>query len=247
MPPLKYFVPNGITALSLLLGLGSVSLAVEQSYELAAWMILWASLLDKLDGTAARLFKATSQFGVEFDSFADFVSFGLAPAALIYFRLLHSGQWEGWYRTALTAAAGLYVVALAVRLARFNVTTSAKDAMFVGVPGTLVGSVVASAYLAWDKYHLGEGLLDYAPALLLGGAFLMVCGLRMPKLKLRKSRLFNAFQISNMAAAYILAPLRLLPEYLLGIGLLYLVGGLVVGMRTQPEEDEAEDPQEQPA
>ena len=135
------------------------------------------------------MFKATSKFGVEFDSFADFVSFGLAPAALIYFRLLHSRQWEGWYRTALMVTAGLYVVALAVRLARFNVTTSAGETMFVGVPGTLVGAVVGSAYLTWAKYHLGEGLLDYAPALLIGCALLMVCGLRMPKLAAQEQAL----------------------------------------------------------
>jgi CDP-diacylglycerol--serine O-phosphatidyltransferase len=65
-------VPNGFTALSLLLGLGSVVKSAEGDFRLAAWMIPWGVLLDKLDGSAARLLDATSKFGVELDSFADF-------------------------------------------------------------------------------------------------------------------------------------------------------------------------------
>src|SRR5690348_1045570 len=118
LPPLKYFVPNAFTALSLLLGLASVVCSAQGDFTLAAWMILWGTLLDKVDGSAARLLGATSQFGVEFDSFADFVSFGVAPAALFYFRLAGVVP-----RPLAAVAAGLHAVALAVRLARFNIMT----------------------------------------------------------------------------------------------------------------------------
>src|SRR5207244_10742029 len=122
---------------SLVLGLASAVCSVKGRFDLAAWMILWGTLLDKADGTAARLCKATSGFGVEFDSFADFVTFGIAPAALVYFRLEAHTAHADW----LAAAAGLYVLALAVRLSRFNITTGGES-VFYGIPGTMVGAVV---------------------------------------------------------------------------------------------------------
>ena len=72
----RYIVPNGFTALSMLFGFASIAASAEGSYVIAAWMIVWGVLLDKLDGTAARLLDACSDFGMEFDSFADFVVFG---------------------------------------------------------------------------------------------------------------------------------------------------------------------------
>src|SRR4051812_1021548 len=156
--PLKYIVPNAVTALSLLLGLASVAASAQGDFELAAWMVLWCTLLDKADGTAARLLKATSAFGVEFDSFADFVSFGIAPAALLYFRLAPGGA----PRALVIVAASLYAVALAVRLARFNITTGG-DSAFQGVPGTLMGGVLASGYLALHKHGVPDALVPYSP------------------------------------------------------------------------------------
>ena len=240
MPPLKYFVPNGFTALSLLLGLASVVLSVEGNFELAAWMILWGTLLDKLDGSAARLFKATSEFGLQFDSFADFVAFGIAPAALIYFKLTAMG-WTGGLQSALMASAGLYVLALAVRLARFNITTGGES-VFFGVPGTLMGAVIAAGFLTWSRYELSSEILNAAPIVLLVSAGLMVSSLRLPKLKMRKSKALNAFQFGNVAAAYILGPLKLFPEYLFGLAVTYLVGGLVVGFLSRHSETAQEQP-----
>jgi CDP-diacylglycerol--serine O-phosphatidyltransferase len=230
--PLKYLVPNAVTALSLLLGLASVAASAQGDYELAAWMVLWCTLLDKADGTAARLLDATSKFGVEFDSFADFVSFGIAPAALFYFRLSHGEA----PRALVIFASALYALALAARLARFNITTSGES-VFQGVPGTLMGGVLAAGYLAFHKYHVPDAIIPYTPAFAILGAVLMVSTLRIPKLKLRKNKLFNAFQLFNMASAYILAPLRLFPEYLFGLSTLYLVGGLIAGAMSAGEAE----------
>ena len=85
MNRVKYLIPNSITASSMLMGLASIYLAAREDFVMAAWLILWGVLLDKLDGTMARLLDACSEFGVQFDSFADFVVFGIAPASLIYF------------------------------------------------------------------------------------------------------------------------------------------------------------------
>lgn len=201
-------------------------MSAQGDYRLAAWMILWGVLLDKLDGTAARLMKATSKFGVEFDSFADFVVFGIAPAALVYYRLLGTGHFIGWQKAGIMAVSGLYALALAVRLSRFNITTGGED-IFVGLPGTLMGAIVAATYLTWDKYGLSEGLLTYFPVFLVIAAFLMVSNVRLPKMKLTKSKAFNAFLGANVVLSYVCAPLMLLPEYLLGCAVTFTMGGVI--------------------
>jgi len=242
MPPLKYFVPNSFTAISLLLGLASVAMSVDGQFELAAWMILWGTLLDKLDGTAARLCKATSEFGVQFDSFADFVTFGIAPAALIYYRSMATGWYEGSVAPLPMAAAGIYVLALAVRLARFNIEAGGK--VFHGVPGTVMGAVIGGAYLTWAKYQLDLSWLRAGSAVLLVGAGLMVSSLRLHKLAVRKNRAFNIFQFSNVIAAYILAPLMLFPEYLFALAASYTVFGLLWCLVYPPDEASDQAPDE---
>lgn len=222
MPPLKYFAPNSFTAASLVLGLASVVCSARGEFELAAWMILWGTLFDKADGTVARLVGATSEFGVQFDSFADFVSFGIAPAALVYFRFGAASPTPGF----VAGASAFYAVALAVRLARFNITTGGES-VFFGIPGTFMGALVGSAYLTAVKYGAPESLVAQFPALLLVGAFAMVSTIRLPKLKPRKNKAMNVFQTVNVLAAYLLAPMRKFPEYMLGLALVYLVGGVV--------------------
>ncbi len=88
MAILRYTIPNSFTAMSLLLGLGSVVTSQLGDLELAGWMIVWCGLLDTMDGVAARLLKATSTFGAEFDSMADLIAFGVAPGMLV----LHAGM-----------------------------------------------------------------------------------------------------------------------------------------------------------
>jgi CDP-diacylglycerol--serine O-phosphatidyltransferase len=213
------------------MGLASITRSAAGDYQLAAWMILWATLLDKADGSAARLLKATSLFGVEFDSFADFVAFGLAPAALLHFRLRAEwGEWSGVGGVLVSLVLALYVVALAVRLARFNVAP-ASDHVFYGIPGTVLGALIAAAYLTWDKYQLAPELLHWSPLALVGAALLMVSRVELPKLKLRKSRVLNVLQIGNVVLVYLCGPLRLFPEYLFGVATVYLVGGVAWCLR----------------
>jgi CDP-diacylglycerol--serine O-phosphatidyltransferase len=234
----KYFVPNGCTALSMLFGLASVAASVAGQFELAAWMILWGVLLDKLDGTFARLLKATSEFGVQFDSFADFVVFGVAPAGLVFFRATQGSAWHSADNYLVLACAGLYVVAVAARLARFNISSPPMgDRYFYGVPTTMCGAVIASAYLTLHGHGLVEQSLKAFPFVLLVAAVAMVSSLKLPKLKPRKNVAFNVFQFGNVLAAYVLAPMRLYPEYLLAIALVYLVVGLGWCLAFPPQPD----------
>lgn len=245
----KYFVPNSFTALSMLFGLASVvtsslgfsneltapGTGIDQ-FRLAAWLICWGVLLDKLDGSAARLMHASSEFGVQFDSFADFVVFGIAPAALVYARLstLHDVPVN---RILLLVGAGFFVVATAVRLARFNISEMpGGDKIFYGIPTTLCGAFVAASYLVWDNHDLDPKMLKSMSGLLLFLGFAMVSNVRLPKLKPRKNKAFNLFQAANIVAVYVLVALRMVPEYMFALILLYVVVGISWAFLNPPAE-----------
>ncbi|MEE2788755.1 MAG: CDP-alcohol phosphatidyltransferase family protein [Myxococcota bacterium] len=239
MKSARYLVPNSCTALSMLFGCASAIYSSSGQFELAAWLILWGVLLDKLDGLMARLMNATSEFGVQFDSFADFIVFGIAPAALVYHRLAPLEQFQGALASALlVSATGLYVVATAGRLARFNIVTMPNgDSLFYGVPTTLVGATLASGYLTCQVYGLSEDTVALFPIFLLIGAGAMVSNLRLPKLKSRQNPLIHWFQIINIGAVYTLTPLQLWPEYLLALCIMYLAIGLTWGLMNPGEEN----------
>lgn len=124
-----YLLPSLFTVGNMLAGFASILNAIEGRLELAGWLIFLAGLLDGLDGRVARLTRSASEFGKEYDSLADVVSFGVAPAVLSF-------QWGLWQMGKLGwAAAFLFLVAGSVRLARFNVKASVTDrSYFVGLP-----------------------------------------------------------------------------------------------------------------
>jgi len=212
----------------MLFGLASVVCSSSGRFELAAWMILWGVLLDKLDGSAARLLNASSDFGVQFDSFADFVIFGIAPAALFFFRLRQPDLYPdgtGYILTLITL--GVYVVATSSRLARFNISEPpGGDQFFFGIPTTLVGAAVASGYLTVVHYGYEMVVLPYAPYILFICAVSMVSNVRLPKLKSRKNKFVHWFQIINLVIVYLITPFQLFPEYLFVLMLGYLCIGL---------------------
>jgi CDP-diacylglycerol--serine O-phosphatidyltransferase len=239
---LRHLPPNVATASNLILGLAAAMMARQGSYEAAAWIILWCTLLDKLDGTLARLLKAGSRFGVEFDSLADFCAFGIAPGFFAYEMLLGHPELGQVFADPvnlwlLRGAVFLFVLAVGARLARFNVDTPVLgDKFFVGIPTTFVGGLLASFYLTCVKYDLPSDFLRYFPAYLVGTALLMVSNLRLPKFTRRQNRFLNYFQIANVAGVVVCGILRELPEYLFTLGVSYLVVGVVwtkiAGVRT---------------
>jgi len=113
--PVRTLLPNLITLLALCAGLTAIRLSVEGKLELALAAIVFAALLDGIDGRVARMLKGTSKFGAELDSLADFVNFGVTPALILYFWGLHELQSAGWI------AALVFVICEGLRLARFNV------------------------------------------------------------------------------------------------------------------------------
>lgn len=113
--PVRTLLPNLITLLALCAGLTAIRLAMEEKLELALAAIVFAALLDGIDGRIARMLKGTSRFGAELDSLADFVNFGVAPALILYFWGLHELKSAGWI------AALVFAICAGLRLARFNV------------------------------------------------------------------------------------------------------------------------------
>ena len=132
--PVRTLLPNLITLLALCAGLTAIRLAVEDKLEWAVAAIVFAALLDGIDGRLARMLKGTSRFGAELDSLADFVNFGVAPALMLYFWGLHELGNAGWI------AAMVFAISTGLRLARFNVMADDPNKpawtanFFVGVP-----------------------------------------------------------------------------------------------------------------
>jgi CDP-diacylglycerol--serine O-phosphatidyltransferase len=154
IPPLRkgvYILPNLFTSAGLFSGFYSIIATLDGNYWLAAVMILVAQLCDVLDGRIARLTRSTSSFGIQYDSLADLIAFGVAPGILVYqWALKPWGRW-GWL------AASLYVTAGALRLARFNVQiASVEKRHFVGLPIPAAADVIAATVLLY-YYFGGEG------------------------------------------------------------------------------------------
>jgi CDP-diacylglycerol--serine O-phosphatidyltransferase len=143
-----YLLPNMLTTCGLLSGFYGIIATIEGSYEHAAVAILVALIFDGLDGRVARMTNSSSRFGIEYDSLADLVAFGVAPGILAYKWALEPwGTW-GWL------AASLFVACGALRLARFNVQTeTAAGKGFVGLPIPAAATTVAATVLLY--YFLG--------------------------------------------------------------------------------------------
>jgi CDP-diacylglycerol---serine O-phosphatidyltransferase len=132
--PVRTLAPNLVTLLALCAGLTAIRMAFENRYVLALSAIVFAAILDGLDGRLARLLKGTSRFGAELDSLADFVNFGVAPSLILYFWDLHDLKSAGWI------AAMVFAICAGLRLARFNVMLDDPNRpawagnFFVGMP-----------------------------------------------------------------------------------------------------------------
>ena len=138
----RVILPNTLTLIGVCIGLTSINFALNQNFKLAIVAIVCAAIIDGLDGRIARLIKGTSKVGKELDSLTDIISFGVAPAFIMYFWTLNSLGKIGWLISLI------YVVCVALRLARFNINTggeaSWKDNFFEGVPSPAGGILVLS-------------------------------------------------------------------------------------------------------
>jgi len=171
----RMMIPNIITTLAICAGLTGIRLAFEERFELAVAFVLLAAFLDGIDGRVARLLKSTSKFGAQLDSLADIINFGVAPALVLYLYLLDDVRSIGWI------AALIYAIAVALRLARFNVMEERQkkaawqSEFFIGVPAP-GGAVLAMlpVYLGIMGVEAGTGFTFVAVVYTLLIAFLVV-------------------------------------------------------------------------
>jgi CDP-diacylglycerol--serine O-phosphatidyltransferase len=178
-----YLLPNLVTSAALLLGYGSIVASIRGDFERAALFIVLAGICDMLDGRIARAANATTAFGVEYDSLADLVSFGLAPSLLMYNWALDPIGPRGWLLAAL------FAMCAALRLARFNVKAhQGESAWYQGVPSTFAGGMIAATvwFVTWLGYEppFARPIGALLTTLFAGLALLMVSTLPYPSLKL---------------------------------------------------------------
>lgn len=228
---IRSLVPNTITCSSLVLGLVAIFFSFHGRFEEAGWLIMVCVLLDKLDGTTARLLGAGSEMGMELDSFSDLIAFCVAPG-VIWAGILSTPEspLATWPLLLLVyGAVAVFVLTGALRLARFNCAAQTGEGLkqfFQGVPTTLAGAGAASLLVVVMRHGLVPVVAPYVPPLLVLAGLLMVSKWYLPKIGTRKSRLVNYFTVFNAVAVPVLILLRELPEYLLFLVLLYVTVGL---------------------
>jgi len=164
-----YILPNLFTSAALFAGFSAIIQATKDNFELAAILILVAMVLDGLDGRVARMTNTTSEFGVQYDSLSDMVSFGIAPALVLFEWSLHSMGRVGWL------VAFVYTVAAALRLARFNTHAADEKSFFQGLPSPSAAGILASFVWVVNDYGMqGTDFKLLALLLTLAAGILMV-------------------------------------------------------------------------
>tara|TARA_Y100000591_G_C21795851_1_gene679274 strand:+ start:509 stop:1303 length:795 start_codon:yes stop_codon:yes gene_type:complete len=200
----RYLLPNILTLAGVCLGISSIKFSIDGNYSLAVIFILFAAILDALDGRVARLIKGTSEFGKELDSLTDFVSFGIAPVFILYFWELNNYGKLGW------AIALIYSVCCVLRLARFNLTKidsneNWKNNYFEGMPSPAGGLLILMPLIfELSNMNLNFDLKNFTPYFTTLIAILLVS--KIPTLSLKK------ISISPKSTVFIL----------LGIGTIFI-------------------------
>jgi CDP-diacylglycerol--serine O-phosphatidyltransferase len=219
-----YLLPNAFTLCNLFAGFYAIVQGMNHEFEKAAIAIFVAMVLDSLDGRVARLTHTQSAFGAEFDSLTDMVSFGAAPALVMYEWALHDLNRIGW------GAAFVYCAGAALRLARFNTQLSVADKRwFTGLPSPAAAALVAGMVWAFtDDRVQGDDVTWFAAGLTAYAGATMVSGVKFysgKDINLRRAVPFSAAVL--LALSLLLISLQ--PSHVLwGVALAYGVSGYVM-------------------
>jgi len=219
-----YILPNLFTTASLLAGFWSLLLAVQGQIESAAVAILFGAVMDGLDGKVARLTNTASEFGIQYDSLADLVSFGVAPAFLAWMWHLSEFSRLG------SGVCFLFVACAALRLARFNVSTAVvSKKFFIGLPSPAAGCIVA-LFVLFARF-IPEWMAEAIPAITLGitllAGLLMVSRVRYFSFK--EYGFIKVHPFRSMVAVVIVVALLVSAPRLLGFLFmsLYVASGII--------------------
>lgn len=245
--PVRMLVPNVITLLAICAGLTAIRLSTEGRMELAVAAIVFAAVLDGVDGRVARLIKGQSRFGAELDSLADFVNFGVAPGLILYFWQLHDLNNVGWI------AAMIFAVSGGLRLARFNATMDDPNKppfaanFFTGVPAP------AGAITVLLPIYLGFLGLPMPPATLTAAYTLAIAVLMVSRLPVFSGKAMRWRVEPEMvlpvfvAVVFFIALLIGYPWHILSIGSVLYLASLPIGWKSYRDQKLALDAQPEPA
>jgi CDP-diacylglycerol--serine O-phosphatidyltransferase len=221
--PVLHFVPNMFTILGLCAGMTGIRFAFDSRWQLAVAFIIAAAVFDGLDGRSARLLKMTSKLGEQLDSLADFISFGVAPAIIVYLWVLNDVRGIGW------AIALVFATCSALRLARFNAELDAPDRppwalyFFTGVPApAAAGLALLPLILSFVVGTEFVRLWIVSAVVMLGVAILMVS--RVPTFSIKRLRIKPNFVIPAFILGVFVVVLMVTETWLMLsiVGLTYL-------------------------
>ncbi len=236
-----YVLPNLFTSMNLFCGFYAIVSAVDSRFVDASVAILIAGIFDLLDGKIARATKTTSQFGVEYDSLSDLVSFGLAPALLMYLWALKPLGRLGWL------AGFLFMICGALRLARFNTaaaTSTGASSHFQGLPIPAAAGINVAAILFFSRFNIDPHSYRFVLLVMLYlTSFLMVSSVKYNSFK--NAGLFKSMKFNRLVAlVLILVALAYEPYIFLFVGTLaYVVSGPALfffSMSHRREDEETE-------
>ncbi|MBL6857270.1 MAG: CDP-diacylglycerol--serine O-phosphatidyltransferase [Pelagibacteraceae bacterium] len=219
----RFILPNLLTIIGVCLGISSIKFALDGNYSLAVIFIVFASILDALDGRIARLIKGTTEFGKELDSLTDFVSFGIAPAFILYFWELKNYGKVGWAITLI------FSVCCVLRLARFNLTKISEDAewklnYFEGVPSP-AGAGLALLPLVYELSELKFqiDIKSMTPFFVVVVALLLIS--KIPTFSLKKIKISSQLSIFLLFGIVVIfiSLIFFTFESLMLIGVIYLL------------------------
>ena len=235
--PVRMLVPNFITLLAICAGLTAIRLSTEGRMDLAVYAIVFAAVLDGVDGRVARMIKGQSKFGAELDSLADFVNFGVAPGLILYFWQLHDLNNGGWI------AAMVFAISGGLRLARFNASIDDPDKpafaanYFTGVPAPM-GAILAllPVYLTFLGVPKAPAVLTAIYTLVIG--FLMVSRLpvfsgKSVKMRVPPEMVLPVF----VSVVFFIALLIGYPWHILSIGSVLYLMSLPLGWKSYREHE----------
>lgn len=246
----RYILPNLFTALSLFLALCAIVRVADGEYVVACWMILGSAVCDAIDGPVARWTRSSSEFGLQFDSLADVVAFGIVPAFLMYSNLaaMDESLLPNYAPKLALGACSLYAICAAIRLARFNVqATTVEKRHFTGLPTPGAAGAVVTAFLTvhwlmnipavqainnqeWLTRNLHRAIL----ALMVGLALVMVSEIPFPKLRNLisfRAKPINALVLLVVIFCLMITLQNYLSLLLFGAFVAYIGGSIVVAAR----------------
>lgn len=232
-----YVLPNLFTTASLFSGLCSIIFTSEGRFVEACYLILLSAVLDALDGPIARWTRTSSSFGLQYDSLADLVAFGVAPAFLMLNQLSvidRAADLPHWAPRMALGVCGLYVICGAIRLARFNIQAATTEKThFTGMPVPAAAGTVISTFLVIEQYVApgadSQALHRALLVLMLILSYLMVSTYPFPSLHAMKRRMRRSIN-SLVTAVFIIFILVAFYQHLPAFALLVAMGYIVLAM-----------------